>query len=644
MRFVKFLKWNLKDKKLRLATVLSVGGAILSADLPSLAAAPTPVNYSASVSTVNGQQMTIWTSPVDNGGATRIALASGSLWIAEHNTGNLVSFNPSGVGTIYGAPSVGIDVRALIAGLGNTTIWFAGFNQAIIGQTTGSGNNTLHSAGASALQSYGMAFDFLGDIWFSTLAQGIGKFDTSGVTKFVPINNNNTQPTAVALSGDGNIWYIEQSGSTIGRVTQSGQVTEFPLGFLGSSGSYGITTGPDGHIWFCDPARKRIGSIRLDGSFLTYFSSGLTGSPINIILGPDNQIYFGEAEGRIGKISTAGNITEFPIPVVAGTSSFPVKGLTVGPGGEIWFVNDLHSQIGRLQLAIANIDCVHRVWNSLEACGWPGPKNTGYPSGLALKNTVGRTISVDNTIVDGEKITGGLDITAKNVVIRNSWIISSFGTGTAVNGTGVIKIESGASATIYNNTLDGNNATHAGIWHQGTSVVAFNNNIFNTNDGLWAWDADNFRYRDNYLHNFSTLPSNGHIDGFQTEGGSIGLIRHNTFDVTQNQNSAIAIWDGRRNSDNITVENNLIAGGGFSIYAEDYNPSEQSPQGGYSVTNVRFINNKFSTVHYPCVGYWGIWYPRGAPTDQWMRIGNYVLETWQNVDTGNPTVGGVVCN
>ena len=58
--------------------------------------------------------------------------------------------------------------------------------------------------------------------------------------------------------------------------------------------------------------------------------------------------------------------------------------------------------------------------------------------------------------------------------------------------------------------------------------------------------------------------------------------------------SGIAIWDSRRDSNNITVENKLIVGGGFSVYAEDYSPSEASPQGdfqsptsGSSITSFR---------------------------------------------------------
>ena len=240
------------------------------------------------------------------------------------------------------------------------------------------------------------------------------------------------------------------------------------------------------------------------------------------------------------------------------------------------------------------------------------------------------------------------------MTIRNSWIIADFsyiGRGRALNGTGVITVLPGASAMIDHSILDGSNATHAGIWYEGTNLVATANNIFGVNDGIFSWstseDPDggsNFIIEDNYLHDFTTLAANGHIDGYQTEGASHGIIRHNVFYITQNQNAAVSIWNSRRDSSDILVENNLAAGSGFLVYAEDYSPSEQNPAGGFSVTNIRFNQNKFSTVLFPCAGYWGVWYPRGMPTDGWHRTGNVVLETGENVDNGNPHVNGKLCN
>jgi hypothetical protein len=286
------------------------------------------------------------------------------------------------------------------------------------------------------------------------------------------------------------------------------------------------------------------------------------------------------------------------------------------------------------------VDCKRQVWSSLEACGWPGPGNTGHPGDKPLRTTASRTITVDDTVIDREKIVGGLVIAAKNVTVRDSWIIENAG---GANASGVIVVRPGATATILRSTLDGSNATHAGIWYEGASLVAQRNNIFGVNDGIFSWDGDNFKIRHNYLHGFTEEAANGHVDGFQTEGASHGIISHNTFDIKQDQTSAIAIWNSRRDSDDIVVGNNLIAGGGFAIYAEDYDPSEAQPEGGYSVTRVRFVNNKFSNVHYPCVGHWGVWYTRGSPSDRWRRSGNVVLETGLDIDDRNPIVGGIEC-
>ncbi|WP_436640912.1 right-handed parallel beta-helix repeat-containing protein [Microbaculum sp. FT89] len=281
--------------------------------------------------------------------------------------------------------------------------------------------------------------------------------------------------------------------------------------------------------------------------------------------------------------------------------------------------------------------CTTAVWKNLEACGWPGARNTGKRRGIKLKRTRTRTITKDNTVIRGERIApDGLVIDAKNVRIRNSTIIKRSGG----NGSGVIKILPGASAKIIRTRLNGRGATHAGIWYEGARLVARGNNILGVNDGIFVWDANNFVIKGNYLHNFTENAGNGHVDGFQTEGASNGIIRHNTFNVTQDQTSAIAIWNGRRNSSDILVENNLLAGGGFTVYAQDYSPSEDNPQGGYSVTNIRFLNNKFSTVNYPCVGYWGVWFSRGEPTDGWQRSGNIVLETGRNIDSQNPPKPG----
>jgi hypothetical protein len=312
--------------------------------------------------------------------------------------------------------------------------------------------------------------------------------------------------------------------------------------------------------------------------------------------------------------------------------------------------------------------CAHDgafVWSNLALCGWAGPSNTGYqpascPNGLSQNaGSTNRTIRVTtpNTRIDCQDIVGCLSIEAANVTVSNAKIACTSGrTGEAANGTAVIKIEDGASATIDHVEINGMSGVHSCIWHQGTSMIARAVNCYKVNDGIFSWadtsysqtTGDNFTITDSYFHDFTTKTANGHVDGYQTEGAANGAIRHNTYlmtsDAQNDANSAIAIWNSLRSSHDITVQNNLIAGGGFSIYAEDYSPSESSPAGGFTVTDTSFSGNVFSNHLFGCVGYYGVWFPRGRPTDGWQRQGNTLLETGANLDTSNPTYQGRVCN
>lgn len=290
------------------------------------------------------------------------------------------------------------------------------------------------------------------------------------------------------------------------------------------------------------------------------------------------------------------------------------------------------------------------VWASLASCGWPGPGNTGVRSGQVFARTVssGLVITADNTVIDGWDVRGGIQVRARNVVIRNSRVTANFA---GESGSGVVNINPGASATVERSTLTGQNATHACVWHEGTSMVVRKVDCSAVNDGIFMWATrvgvdgagDNFVIEDSWLHGFTTDAANGHVDGIQTEGAKRGVIRHNTIDVAQTQTAAIALWNGRKDVDDVVVAGNLVRGGGFSVYAHDLSPSEAAPAGGFSVRNVSFTGNVFSNSRFGCVGYYGVWFPRGAPTDGWRRSANRVLETGQSVDRGNPTYQGRLC-
>ena len=309
------------------------------------------------------------------------------------------------------------------------------------------------------------------------------------------------------------------------------------------------------------------------------------------------------------------------------------------------------------------------LWQHLASCGWPGARNTGpnlancpdHSLAPVGNGTTPIVLDKANQVVTCEKLLGPVNIRAKHVTITNSMVEPKRGQGALASAA--VTIDFGASAIIDDVTIDGDHAVHACIWHQGLRMVVKALNCYGAHDGIFTWNPTNrtstegndFSISNSYFHGFINPTANAHDDGYQTEGSDNGLVHHNTFRMTTNSTSAVAIWDSRANANDITVSDNLIAGGGFSVYAEDYSPRDSTPRdgfavGGFSVTNIVFDDNSFSTILSGCVGKYGIWFTRpawapyfGGPTDGWNRVGNVVLETGQPVDNGNPYNSRQLC-
>src|SRR6476620_7792943 len=74
----------------------------------------------------------------------------------------------------------------------------------------------------------------------------------------------------------------------------------------------GIACGPDGNVWFTEQAGDAIGRITPEGE-VTEFSLPADAAPKAIAGGPDGNVWFTES-GQIGRITPGGQITEFPLP------------------------------------------------------------------------------------------------------------------------------------------------------------------------------------------------------------------------------------------------------------------------------------------------------------------------------------------
>jgi streptogramin lyase len=284
-----------------------------------------------------------------------------------------------------------------------------------------------------------------GALWFTEPGNNkIGRITTAGVTTEFSLTPGG-RPFDITAGRDGALWFTE-SGS-IGRITTTGVITEYSIP-SGLSAEF-ITAGSDGALWFtvagsiisfvttgADSALSfteagdipstlsRIGRITTAGVVTEYpivtGNSHLQG----ITAGPDGAVWFtvagNDGVGRIGRITTAGAASEFPFPI---TSTAVPVGITAGPDGALWFTNESGS-IGRITTAgvMTFYPLAHSVGGGITI----GPDDAlWFPEPQA--EAMGR-ITTDGTITEfaldlglGPSITLGPD--------RALWFVDSFGIG-----------------------------------------------------------------------------------------------------------------------------------------------------------------------------------------------------------------------
>jgi streptogramin lyase len=97
-----------------------------------------------------------------------------------------------------------------------------------------------------------------------------------------------------------------------------------------------ITVGPDGNLWFTNDDNGRIGRITPAGEITTFADpAGKVSSPEGITPGPDERLWFtSSGNGRIGRIGTSGDINTF------GRRSLREPwAITTAPDRNVWFTD-----------------------------------------------------------------------------------------------------------------------------------------------------------------------------------------------------------------------------------------------------------------------------------------------------------------
>ncbi len=187
-------------------------------------------------------------------------------------------------------------------------------------------------------------------------------------------------------------------------------LNEYPLPHAQSQ-PRGITSGPDGAMWFTETGGQRIGWITADGTITEFSLPAGSGKPLDIAAGPDGNLWFTEDTGRIGRMTRTGTVTEVAPP----TAGVAIGGIASGPDGNLWFTESGSvDAIGRITPAGAIIEYALPHAGSRAAAISPGHDGNLWFTEIA-GNRIGRItpqgsiaeFAIPTAASDPESITAG---------------------------------------------------------------------------------------------------------------------------------------------------------------------------------------------------------------------------------------------
>ena len=235
--------------------------------------------------------------------------SDGNAYFTDLNSSNpsIGSMNPStGAITLYSVFANGVPTQITLGPDHN--IWYtdASFGQFQLGVF----NTATHSATEYPLTPsasvQGMTAGPDGRVWFTDSgSHAIGAMDpaTQAFTEYTTGIQSFANPRAITTGPDGNLWFIDQRWGhvAVGKVVPStGAITEYPVTLPGSGAQLNGIVSAHGKLWVTAPALfgggSSIASVDPATGQFTDYSFGIsnTSTPFAAVLGPDNELWFGD--------------------------------------------------------------------------------------------------------------------------------------------------------------------------------------------------------------------------------------------------------------------------------------------------------------------------------------------------------------
>jgi virginiamycin B lyase len=227
----------------------------------------------------------------------------------------------------------------------------------------------------------------------ATAIAAVGAAPASAVVQDFPVPTPDSGLTDLATGKDGSLWFSEQKGGKVGRITTAGQITEWTIPKDGDFGAEELTVAADGRVWVLsdahasafviDPAvpNTPVGRYAVNGDELggrrgndiaaapdgsVWITDSLgdgilridpSGRGIDtrdgppdcdfdgiIAPGPDGRMWCADnSDGDAFKRIELDGVTSTALPMPSG---FAVSSMAAGPGGALWYGRNSAGTIG----------------------------------------------------------------------------------------------------------------------------------------------------------------------------------------------------------------------------------------------------------------------------------------------------------
>jgi virginiamycin B lyase len=236
--------------------------------------------------------------------------------------------------------------------------------------------------GTQNLEPIGLAVAADGSAWYTdATARAIARISQSGDISTFPLSTPIAKLGRLAVAPDGAVWFAEATASSITRL-KDGLFTRYTIEPV-RGGPYGVAVGADGTVWATLQSANMLVRITPDGTMTVLDVPTHASVPTDIAVAPDDTVWFLEFRAnKIGRYAH-GQFTEFPVP---GDEKAGLTGLAVAPDGAVWFGMLRAHSLGRLRHGVVKtvrlpradarpysvaVDAAGNVWYT-DISGWLG--------------------------------------------------------------------------------------------------------------------------------------------------------------------------------------------------------------------------------------------------------------------------------